>query len=71
MLNRVQQAFCGLHGHDNLLRFERERMFLECVSCGYESPGWAVKESTPVPSVDAEEQPALVRHQLIGERRVA
>ena len=44
---RVRRIFCGMHGHDNLLQFERDRMFLRCVSCGHESPGWALTETPP------------------------
>ncbi len=45
VLRRVQQAICSLHGHDSLLQIERERMFLRCTSCGYETPGWEVTRS--------------------------
>jgi hypothetical protein len=41
-LDRVQQGLCGLHGHDALLHYERNRIYLRCTSCGYESPGWEV-----------------------------
>ena len=34
---------CGMHGHDNLMQFEHDRMFLKCISCGHESPGWAAQ----------------------------
>ena len=44
MVNWVHSVICGLHGHDNLLQFGRGRMFLKCVSCGHESPGWTIKE---------------------------
>ncbi len=44
---RVQQALCSLHGHDSLLQLERDRMFLRCASCGYETPGWEVHRSRP------------------------
>src|SRR5262249_51235422 len=37
VMDRVRQMFCGLHGHDNLLQFEQDRMFLKCVSCGRET----------------------------------
>ena len=36
----MRQMFCGFQGHDNLMQFERERVFLRCVSCGHETPGW-------------------------------
>jgi len=73
MLDRVREAFCGLHGHDNLLQFQRDRMFLKCFSCGHESPGWELNETPPTVVAHADSRRlALVRRpQLIGERRIA
>lgn len=72
MLDRIRQAFCGLHGHDALLQFEHDRMFLKCVSCGHESPGWELNETPPTVSVRGDaRRHALVRPQLISARRVA
>ena len=65
---QVRQLICGLHGHDALLHFDHGRMSLLCTSCGYESPGWDVKEAS------ARRQHAdapIVRLPLVGERRVA
>src|SRR5689334_15939117 len=44
---RVRQLLCGLHGHDMLLQFGQDRLFLKCVSCGHESPGWELTEAPP------------------------
>jgi len=44
-LARVQQGLCGLHGHDALLQYERNRIYLRCTSCGHETPGWEVARS--------------------------
>ena len=64
---RVRQMFCGLHGHDNLLQFERDRMFLRCVSCGHESPGWEMTETPPtVTEVGDASRHAIVRPPLVG-----
>ena len=42
--DRVNQFFCGLHGHDSLLlHVDNGRMSLHCVSCGYDTPGWDLK----------------------------
>jgi hypothetical protein len=72
VLGRVRQLFCALHGHDSLLQFEQERMFLRCVSCGHESPGWELNEAPPIVlNVQDEHPPALVRPQLIRARRIA
>jgi hypothetical protein len=43
----MHKVVCGLHGHDNLLQFERGRVFLKCTSCGHESPGWNVSQTRP------------------------
>lgn len=72
MMDRVREAFCGLHGHDNLLQFQHDRMFLRCSSCGHESPGWELNETPPTLVAAADNQHrALVRTQLIDERRIA
>ena len=48
VLDRIGQLVCGLHGHDEVLQFDDSRIFLRCVSCGHESPGWQMPERTPV-----------------------
>lgn len=45
-IHRLQQMMCGLHGHDAVLHFERNRLSLQCLSCGLESPGWAIEPET-------------------------
>jgi hypothetical protein len=67
----MQQAMCGLQGHDNLLQFERDRIFLKCATCGHESPGWALHETQAPVRADAEPRHAVVRPHFIGARRVA
>jgi hypothetical protein len=71
MVDRVKQMWCGLHGHDSLLQFEQDRIFLRCVSCGHETPGWDLNEAPPIASVETEPAKAIVRPQLVGARRVA
>lgn len=69
---KMRQMLCGMHGHDNLLQFERDRMCLRCVSCGYESPGWALTETPPtVTEVGDARRHVIVRQPLVGIRRVA
>ena len=74
VFDRVRQTFCGLHGHDSLLQFGQDRMYLKCVSCGHETPGWEITEA-PAPaaiSMREEVRPArLVRPQLVSVRRIA
>ncbi len=68
----IRQAYCGLHGHDNLMQFEKERMCLQCVSCGHETPGWSLTEAPPkiVMRGDARRH-AIVRPRLVSARRIA
>ena len=72
VMGRVRQIFCAMHGHDTMLTFEHDRMFLKCVSCGHESPGWELNETPPTISVhgDRRRQP-LVSAGLVSERRIA
>ena len=48
-LGRLQHSLCALHGHDSMLQYERNRIFLRCTSCGYETPGWEVAQN---PAID-------------------
>ena len=69
---KMRQMLCAMHGHDNLLQFERERMFLRCVSCGHESPGWELTETPPtITEVGDASRHAMVRPPLVGIRRIA
>ncbi len=43
----VSQTFCGLHGHDLMVRFGHERMWLECAMCGYATAGWSIDQHEP------------------------
>jgi len=73
VLDRVREAFCGLHGHDNLLQFQQDRMFLKCVSCGHESPGWELNETPPAVAKRADTRRGVVAQPRIldDERRIA
>ena len=46
-LSHLHSTMCGLHGHDPLLAFEGNRVFLRCTSCGHETPGWGTGERRP------------------------
>ena len=72
MLEQLRRMICGLHGHDALLHFEEERMSLRCVSCGHETPGWALNEAPPTVTVRGNNRRHVVmRPQLISARRIA
>ncbi len=44
---RVGQVICGLHGHDSVLHFERNRVMMRCTSCGHDTPGWEISGQGP------------------------
>ena len=68
----MRQLLCGLSGHDTMLHFEQERIALRCVSCGHETPGWALNEPRPTVTVRVDSRRhALARPQLITARRMA
>lgn len=73
VLDWVRQTYCGLHGHDNLLHFQKDRLFLQCVSCGRQTPGWDLNETTrPAVTVHAEaHRHAVIRPHLVSARRIA
>lgn len=72
VLDRLRQAICGLHGHDTLLQFHKDRMSLRCVSCGHETPGWELNEPRPTVTVRGDaRRHVLARPHLISERRIA
>ena|SRR5438309_7626578 len=72
ILTWIRQALCGLHGHDNLLHFEKDRMLLQCASCGHQSPGWEVNDAArPVTRPHAEAPRRLARPHLVRARRIA
>jgi hypothetical protein len=72
VMGSLRQALCGLRGHDTMLHFEDERMALQCVSCGHETPGWELNEVPPTITVRGDaRRHAIARPQLISTRRIA
>ena len=72
VFSRVRQAFCGVQGHDTLRQFERGRMYLKCISCGYETPGWVLDGPPPrvTATGDSRRRQALPR-SFANLRRIA
>lgn len=72
LMERLRQLFCGLHGHDTMLQFEQDRMFLRCVSCGHETSGWDLNEAPPTVTVRGDaRRHAIIRPKLVSARRIA
>lgn len=66
--NLLRQFVCGLHGHDTFLNYEKSRLSMRCITCGYETPGWDLKAA---PRPGTESKPRVLRLPLVGHRRVA
>jgi hypothetical protein len=58
---RAHALACGLSGHDLLLHVEPGRLSLRCISCPYETPGWALK--TPPQRSTMSRRAALVEQR--------
>lgn len=72
LTERLRQVMCGLHGHDALLQFEHERMYLRCVSCGHQTTGWELTETPPTITVRGDaRRHAIIRPKLVSARRIA
>jgi hypothetical protein len=68
----MRQCYCGLHGHDSLLQFDKNRISLRCVSCGHESPGWTLADARPKLAFHGDaRRHVLIHRNLIAERKIA
>ena len=67
--NWIRETFFGLHGHDNLLQYGQERLFLKCVSCGHESPGWELTETPPTVKMHGDASRHVLRPTLVNTQR--
>ena len=72
LMGSLGRLICALRGHEDYLQFEKNRVYLQCISCGHESPGWELNEAPPTVRLRTDElRRALVRPQLISARRIA
>ena len=42
LIHHVARIWCGLNGHEIMLRFEPHKLSLQCSLCGYATEGWEV-----------------------------
>lgn len=70
-ITAVQHAFCSLRGHDNLLHFDQNRMFLRCTSCGHETPGWEIEENRPRLRFHGDPERQILHARFVGTRKIA
>ena len=74
------QLACRLRGHDMLPQFNSNRLYLKCMSCGQETPGWQLAGAHPVTRFRGDERrhmaerlplttyPEVSPHKLLPER---
>lgn len=67
----IRQALCGLRGHDQLLQLREHHMALRCVSCGHETPGWALNETPPTVTVKGDARRHRIHRLRVTTRRIA
>ena len=67
-MGSVKRLICALRGHEHYLHFEKNRVYLQCVGCGQESPGWTVETRRPVIRFQSR-QPVKASHTLL--RKIA
>ena len=63
-MKSLRRLICALRGHESYLQFEKNRLYLRCVGCGHETPGWTVDVQRPVlrfQARGARTAPALIR----------
>jgi hypothetical protein len=58
-----------LHGHEECLQFQQNRISLRCISCGYETPGWVLDRHTPLVRFPTERRRTYVPQ--VSARRIA
>ena len=45
-MESLKRLYCALRGHEEYMHFDKNRMYLQCVGCGHESPGWTVEPAS-------------------------
>lgn len=56
-MNALRRLVCALRGHEDYVQFEKNRLYLHCMSCGYDSPGWTVGSRRPALRFEARRSP--------------
>ena len=48
VMESLRRFICAVRGHEEYLQFEKNRVYLQCIACGHQSPGWVVEPRRPV-----------------------
>lgn len=67
----IREATCALAGHDYLRKFTSNRIFLQCASCGHETPGWEIEVTNRGKGSLHHAQTTSVRLRLVRVRMAA
>jgi hypothetical protein len=65
---RLGRIFCGIQGHEHMTQFNNGRIFLRCITCGHESPGWDIPTRLRTAKIV---QPKARRVATLPSKRVA
>jgi hypothetical protein len=72
LVRQLTYLRCSLWGgHEETLQFQKERLFLKCHSCGYETSGWVLDKNAPLIQVPAERRRCHPSPVSVPERRIA
>ena len=47
-MESLRRLICAIRGHEDFMQVDKNRIYLLCISCGHESPGWIVDSRRPV-----------------------
>jgi hypothetical protein len=72
-LRAIYQFICGLQGHDTLLHYGPDRVFLVCSSCGHQSEGLTLDHQRPKLRFegDAARHRHVLRPRIVSNRKIA
>lgn len=48
IMGSVKRLLCALRGHEEYMHFDKNRVYLQCVGCGHETPGWTIETHRPI-----------------------
>jgi hypothetical protein len=70
LFERLRRLPCVFRGHNSVLCFERDRLSLRCLSCGYRTTGWSLgpdvgHTSSPVHDLSPQPTGDLARPRVI------
>jgi hypothetical protein len=62
---RLREAICGIDGHEYYVRSTSNRIFMRCVACGRETPGWRIDIKTRNRTLRERKRGSLIRRDPV------